>query len=77
MGGDYDAFNGSPSPTTAKAFFFDFFRASGSRRASSRDHWALDVAVDEAASVGTIGGAASTMMVLVLVEVRPFWSVAT
>jgi hypothetical protein len=33
--------------------------------------------VDEAASVGTIEGAASMTTVLVLVEVRPFWSVAT
>jgi hypothetical protein len=35
------------------------------------------VAVDEALSVGTIeGAAASIMTVLVEVEVRPFWSVA-
>jgi hypothetical protein len=38
-----------------------------------------EAAVVEASSVGTIEGAlvASTMMVRVLVDVRPFWSVAT
>jgi hypothetical protein len=38
---------------------------------------APDVAVDEAAPVGTIEGAASMMTALVLVEVRPTLSVAT
>jgi hypothetical protein len=40
------------------------------------DYWALDVAVDEALADGTIEGA-SMMTVLVLVDVRPFWLVAT
>jgi hypothetical protein len=38
---------------------------------------AVVVASVDDASVGTIEGAASMMTVRVLVEVRPFWSVAT
>jgi hypothetical protein len=39
-------------------------------------YWALDVAVDEASSVGTIEGAeaASMMTCRVEVDVRPVWS---
>jgi hypothetical protein len=39
--------------------------------------YGVEVADVEAASGGTIDGAASIMTVLVLVEVRPFWLVAT
>jgi hypothetical protein len=51
-------------------------RSEGDDAAQLLDYWAVDVPVDEASSVGTIEGVAWMMTVLVVVEVRPGWSVA-